>query len=114
MTDTDTHTHNDKSKIVPVHIRFCGAWFPSQVTELKAHLLYTFGEEAIQFTEEPVEVLKGEKKPYELTVNGELVYSHLTPIDEERGPILFSKNKWWGEPVPKHLERVEESIRYHL
>ena len=108
MTDTA------KTSTVQAHIRFCGAWFPGQVAELKAHLVDTFGEEVVQFTEEPIEVPKGKNKPYELTVNGELVYSHLTPINEERGPILFSVNKWWGEPVPKHLERVEQAIRSHL
>ena len=60
--------------------------------------------------EEPVDVAKGEKKPFEVSVNDVLVYSTLTPIDEEKGPILFSANKWWGEPVPHHLERLEKAI----
>ena len=75
------------------------------------HLVKIFGEEVIQFVEKPVEVPKGEKKPYDITINGELIYSHLTPIDDEHGPILFSKNKWWGEPETKHLDRVVETIR---
>ena len=84
------------------------------MAQLQTHLVETFGQDHLQFTQEPVEVPQGEDKPYELYVNDQLVYSHLTPIDGERGPILFSKNKWWGEPVPKHLERVIESIREHI
>ena len=39
-----------------------------------------------------------------------LVYSNLTPIDGEKGPVLFEYSKWYGEPNPKYLERIEQSI----
>lgn len=75
-----------------------------------SHLTDKFDKLKITFVEEPVDVAKGEKKPFEVSVNDVLVYSTLTPIDDEKGPILFSSNKWWGEPVPHHLERLEKAI----
>ena len=62
------------------------------------------------FNLEPVEVEKGDNKPFEVYVENVLVYSNLTPIDGEKGPILFEYSKWFGEPNPKHLKRIESSI----
>tara|TARA_Y100000817_G_C16593236_1_gene427360 strand:+ start:389 stop:631 length:243 start_codon:yes stop_codon:yes gene_type:complete len=75
-----------------------------------SHLTDKFDQLNITFVQEPVDVEKGEKKPFEVSVNDVLVYSALTPIDDEKGPLLFSANKWWGEPVPKHIERIENAI----
>ena len=58
----------------------------------------------------PVKVNKGEKKPFEVYVNSKLIYSNITPINNECGPILFSDSKWYGEPVAEHLERLKNAI----
>ena len=91
-------------------IRYWHKWFFSFTNDLANHLKEKFVTENINIVNEPVEVEKDDKKPFEVTVNGVLVYSTLTPIDGEKGPILFSSNKWWGEPEPKHIERIEKAI----
>tara|TARA_Y100000591_G_C21510323_1_gene534351 strand:- start:58 stop:267 length:210 start_codon:yes stop_codon:yes gene_type:complete len=62
------------------------------------------------FNLEPLKVKKGNNKPFEVYVENNLVYSNLTPVDGENGPVLFEYSKWYGAPVPKHLERIENSI----
>jgi hypothetical protein len=62
------------------------------------------------FDLDPVEVDEGEKKPFEVYIENNLVYSNLTPTNCENGPVLFSHSKWYGEPVPEHLERIENAV----
>ena len=76
---------------------------------MKAHLATKFGDK-VEFSNTPVEVPKDEGKPFEVKVNDKVVYSHLAPIDGEKGPILFEANKWWGEPNPAYIARVESAI----
>ena len=61
---------------------------------------------AVDFGRLPVDVGEGEEKPFDITVNGTLVYSKLAPVAGETGPLLFSTNKWWGEPAPEQITRV--------
>ena len=63
------------------------------------------------FNLDPVEVgVKERKKPFEVFIENNLVYSNLTPINGENGPVLFSHSKWYGDPVPEHLERIGKEI----
>lgn len=62
------------------------------------------------FSLTPIEVKKGSSKPFEVYVEKNLVYSNLTPIDGENGPVLFEHSKWYGNPVPEHLERIECAV----
>jgi hypothetical protein len=54
----------------------------------------------VEFSNEPVEVPKGEGKPYEIKVNDEVIYSMLAPVNGEKGPINFEENKWFGPADP--------------
>ena len=64
------------------------------------------------FKLDPVEVEDGENKPFEVYIENNLVYSNLTPLNNENGPVLFSHSKWYGEPVPEHLDRIEKEIEH--
>ena len=64
----------------------------------------------ILFSNEPVEVPKDETKPFEVTVNDTLIYSHCAPLSGEKGPILFEDNKWWGAADPSKVTLVEDKI----
>lgn len=83
------------------------------MSALEAHLAQ-IGGDRVQVTRSPEEVPQGETKPYEVTVEGVLVYSMRTPVAGEKGPILFETNKWWGEPVPEHLVRVTTAVQVAL
>jgi len=65
---------------------------------------------SVEIIRHPVEVAKGEDKPFEITVSGTLVYSKLNPVAGECGPLLFESNKWWGEPIPEQIQRVTDSV----
>jgi hypothetical protein len=54
-------------------------------------------------------------------VDGAVIYSHLAPLNGEKGPILLESNKWWGEPDPGmplhrprslHAGRNAETLQY--
>lgn len=62
------------------------------------------------FNLDPVNVEDGEKKPFEVYIENNLVYSNIASTHGENGPVLFSHSKWYGEPVPEHLERIEKEI----
>lgn len=76
------------------------------VVELKDFLTTKYGEN-VTITNEPVEA---EVKPFEVTVNGSLIYSMLTPVAGEKGPILFSANKWWGEVDQSKIDTLTAAI----
>jgi len=73
---------------------------------LKKYLADKFGDKVVMYFT-PIDVPKGEKKPYELKIAGKLIHSNLV---KNEGPILFSKHKKWGKPKPEHLQRVDEAI----
>jgi len=54
----------------------------------------------VEFSNDPVDVGQSPDKPFEVKVDGAVIYSHLAPVSGEKGPILFESNKWWGEPDP--------------
>lgn len=64
----------------------------------------------VEFTNDPVEVPQGQDKPFEVKVDGTVIYSHLAPVNGEKGPILFESNKWWGEPDPAKIKLVEDKV----
>ncbi len=97
-------------KEISVDIKFWRSWFSKNSTQLSEHLGKKFKDIAFSFNLEPIEVEKGAAKPFEVYVEKNLVYSNLTPIDGEKGPVLFEYSKWYGEPNPKYLERIEQSI----
>ena len=61
------------------------------------------------FKNKPVYVGNG-PKPFEISLNGEIVYSKLFPLNGETAPILFTQHAYWGEPNPKHYDRLIENI----
>ena len=75
-----------------------------------SYITNKFEDISFSFIEEPIEVKPGEEKPFDIYVNDKLLYSNITPIDGEKGPILFETSKWWGEPVQSHLDRIESEI----
>lgn len=97
-------------KEISVDIKFWRSWFSNNSRQLSEHLGKKFEDITFSFNLEPIEVEKGAAKPFEVYVEKNLVYSNLTPIDGEKGPVLFEYSKWYGEPNPKYLERIEQSI----
>jgi hypothetical protein len=83
------------------------------VSALVAHLA-RIGGNHVKVVLSPEEVPSNTTKPFEITIAGKLVYSMLTPVAGETGPILFETNQWWGEPVPEHLERVTTAVQAAL
>jgi hypothetical protein len=83
------------------------------VSALVAHLAL-LGGDRVEVALSPEEVPSGTTKPFEVTIAGKLVYSMVTPVAGETGPILFETNQWWGEPVPEHLERVTTAVQAAL
>jgi hypothetical protein len=67
-------------------------------------------------TTEPIEVPKGETKPFEISVNGKLVWSMLEEVegqplvDGKRKPLLLEDNKWWGSANPDHLSYLDTCL----
>ena len=96
-----------------VHITHCGSWFAGSVT----HFREKFGDiEGVTITNEPVEVPEGGDKPFDITVNGKLIWSKSTVVDEcaeeWRGkPLILESNKWWGEPIPEAIAYVESCLK---
>ena len=95
---------------VSIDIKYWRSWFTKNSRQLTDYLGKKFEDIAFSFNLDPVEVEKGAPKPFEVYVENKLVYSNLTPVDGEKGPVLFEYSKWYGEPIPKHLERIEHSI----
>ena len=61
------------------------------------------------FKNNPVYV-GGKPKPFRISLNEEIVYSKLFPLNGESTPIFFTKHGYWGEPNPKHYDRLVENI----
>jgi hypothetical protein len=82
------------------------------VKSLETHLAQIEGvaKGNLEIIRDPVDVAKGEDKPFEITVAGALVYSKLKPVAGECGPLLFESNKWWGEPSPQQTKRVTDAV----
>ena len=97
-------------KGVSVRILYWSSWFTRSSQELCEYLGTKFEDVMFSFNLEPIEVEKGNSKPFEVYVENNLIYSNLTPIDGEKGPVLFVPSKWYGDPDPKHLARIENSI----
>lgn len=95
---------------VEIKIKYWCSWFNSNATQLTDYLSSTHDDIMFSFINIPVKVNKGEKKPFEVYVENKLIYSNITPINNESGPILFSNSKWYGEPVAEHLERFKKVI----
>lgn len=72
--------------------------------------LQTKYQTLVNIVHHPEELAKDEPKPFEVSVNDKLVYSKLTPINGEKGPITFKYNRWHGEPDPTKVEQVENEI----
>ena len=81
--------------------------------QLKAHLAEKFADK-VEISNDPVEVPQGQDKPFEVKVDGAVIYSHLAPLNGEKGPILLESNKWWGEPDPAKIKLVEDKIAANL
>jgi hypothetical protein len=93
---------------ITIKIQYWQSWFTSNKTELVDYLHNKY--DYITFVDEPISVEKTEKKPFEVFLDDKLIYSNLKPINNEKGPVLFSTNKWWGEPDPENIERIENAI----
>ena len=68
----------------------------------------------LNITHQPKEIKSDDSKPFEVIINDELVYSKLTPINGETGPITFKYSKWHGEPNPTKLHTIEKVIENSL
>ena len=64
---------------------------------------------AIMFKNKPVYVGNG-PTPFEISLNNEIVYSKLFPLNGEMTPIFFAQHAYWGKPNPKHYDRLIENI----
>lgn len=98
-----------------VHLKHCGSWFLASANALKEHIAEKFP--TATFTNEPVEVPQGQTKPYELTVNGKLVWSMLENVEGQptgpegkKMPLLFADNKWWGNFDASHVAYVDGQL----
>jgi hypothetical protein len=79
------------------------------IVETREFLTSKYGD-AVTITNEPIEVGKEETKPYDVSINGTLIYSPVTPVNGEKGPINLSANKWWGEPDQAKIDLITNSI----
>ena len=66
-------------------------------------------------TNEGFETPEGGDKPFDITVNGKLIWSRTSVVEEQpeasrKSPLLFAANKWWGEPNPEWIGYVEACI----
>ena len=98
---------------VNIHILHCGSWFNAQVAALKEHVALKFPGASINFTNTPVEVPKGEGKPFEITINDKLVWSMFEKVADQplqKKPIQLTTNKWWGEPDAAAIAFFESSV----
>ena len=78
-------------------------------SQLKNHLIRRYSD-SIVFIDHPIKVEKGQSKPYSIELNGEVVYSILSPVNGETKPILFDTHKYFGEPEPDVLSNLEKRI----
>lgn len=59
---------------------------------------------------------KDETKPFEITVNGKLVWSRLEKVEGQTAvggddkPLLFENNKWWGDADPAWAAYIDSAI----
>ena len=85
-------------------------WCYAFAQELKTKIVDKFGDK-VEFSNEPVEVPQGQPKPYEIFLDGELVYSMLTGEGgSENKPIVFGPHQYFGDPVPSKFQGLLKTV----
>lgn len=97
-----------------VHIKHCGSWFNGNVADFREKF---GGIDGITITNEPFETPEGGDKPFDVTVNGKLVWSRTAGAVPEMPeacagkPIVFQDNKWWGPASPEAVAYMESILK---
>ena len=96
-----------------VHIKHCGSWFNGNVADFREK----FGNvDGITITNEPFETPEGGEKPFDVTINGKLVWSRVANAVPEMPealvgkPLVFKENKWWGAAQEDGIAYMEACI----
>ena len=63
-----------------------------------------------EFINNPVKVEKDQPKPYKIEIDDTTVYCVNQPVDQESVPIIFKEHKYFGQPDPEVLAKLEAKV----
>ena len=93
-------------KLVVISITYWKNWYQRHVTRLQSKLIDEFGSN-IMFDTNAVYV-GGKPKPFRISLNDEVVYSKLYPLNGESTPLIIEKDG--SVRKPKDYNRLIENI----